>query len=306
MFFRYSQLAESFSFCRLSLLFSGEGESATFSSFCFTLYFLSFNHLQGKVKGEGKNRKPAECVYAIARSTHERKSALQRRIAEQQKSRPHFTKSRQQISKTCPFFLQTLLFSGRVSLVVRRNGRRRHKRRAQSNRHSAIPHGSRPTSKEKPIIATKRRIKHLFIPNFGFTFAEAHQKNTLHLAISFLLRIHLSLPPPCAAHWVDCPSRALPSTSLSRYENTFVLPFECRMLYGLHPAHCRTRRSARHTPPLHIRHCKRVHHPHRQHLHSRQYVRRKRHSDSRSPHFSPATHRSQLPTPAPIGTRPRP
>lgn len=50
------------------------------------------------------------------------------------------------------------------------------------------------TSKEKPIIATKRRTKHLLIPNFGFTFAETHQKNTLHLAISFPLRIHQSLP----------------------------------------------------------------------------------------------------------------
>ena len=206
------------------------------------------------MKGEGKNRKPAECVYAIARSTHERKSALQRRIAEQQKSRPHFAKSRQQISKTCPFFLQTPLFSGRVSLVVRCNGRRRHKRRAQSNRHSAIPHDSRPTSKEKRLFATKTNTQLLLISKNDFTFAETSSKNTLYRA--FLSHFATNSPPPstCAAHWIGYPSRALSLTSFSRYENTFGLPFERRVLYGLHPTRGRTRRSARHTPPLHFRH----------------------------------------------------
>lgn len=242
------------------------------------------------MKGEGKNRKPAECVYAIARSTHERKSALQRRIAEQQKSRPHFAKSRQQISKTCPFFLQTPLFSGRVSLVVRRNGRRRHKRRAQSNRHSAIPHDSRPTSKEKRLFATKTNTQLLLISKNDFTFAETSSKNTLYRA--FLSHFATNSPPPstCAAHWIGYPSRALSLTSFSRYENTFGLPFERRVLYGLHPTRGRTRRSARHTPPLHFRHTERVHRPHRQRIHPRQHLHRKWDSRPLTAHFSPATH----------------
>ena len=162
------------------------------------------------MKGEGKNRKPAECVYAIARSTHERKSALQRRIAEQQKSRPHFAKSRQQISKTCPFFLQTPLFSGRVSLVVHRNRRRRHKRQAQSNRHSAIPHNSRPTSKEKAIFATKTNTQLLLISKNDFTFAETSSKNTLYRAPIALALYATSLPTkPRAAPIVDRPSWAI-------------------------------------------------------------------------------------------------
>lgn len=242
------------------------------------------------MKGEGKNRKPAECVYAIARSTHERKSALQRRIAEQQKSRPHFAKSRQQISKTCPFFLQTPLFSGRVSLVVRCNGRRRHKRRAQSNRHSAIPHDSRPTSKEKRLFATKTNTQLLLISKNDFTFAETSSKNTLYRA--FLSHFATNSPPPstCAAHWIGYPSRALSLTSFSRYENTFGLPFERRVLYGLHPTRGRTRRSARHTPPLHFRHTERVHRPHRQRIHPRQHLHRKWDSRPLTAHFSPATH----------------
>lgn len=258
------------------------------------------------MKGEGKNRKPAECAYAIARSTPERKSALQRRIAEQQKSRPHFAKSRQQISKTCPFFLQTPLFSDRVSLVVHRNRRRRHKRQAQSNRHSAIPHDSRPTSKEKPIFATKTNIQLLLISKIDFTFAETSSKNTLWRA--FISQFATNSPPlsACAAHWIGHPSRALSLTSFSRYENTFGLPFERRVLHSLHPTRGRTHRSARHTPPLHFRHTERAHYPHGQRIHPRQHLHRKWDPRPLTAHFSPATHRPHVPTPAPIGTRPRP
>lgn len=258
------------------------------------------------MKGEGKNRKPAECVYAIARSTHERKSAQQRRIAEQQKSRPHFAKSRQQISKTCPFFLQTPLFSGRVSLVVHRNGRRRHKRRAQSNRHSAIPHDCRSTSKEKPLFATKRNTQLLLISKNDFTFAETSSKNTLYRA--FISQFATNSPPlsACAAHWIGYPSRALSLTSFSRYENTLSPLLGRPRLHSLHPTRGRTRRSARHTPPLHFRHTERVHLPHRQRIHPRQHLHRKWDSRPLTSHFSPATHRPHISTPAPIGTRPRP
>lgn len=60
---------------------------------------------------------------------------------------------------------------------------------------NAPPFGTH-TSKEEPIIVTKRKTKHLLIPNFCFTFAETHQKNTPHLAIFLPLRIHLSLSLP--------------------------------------------------------------------------------------------------------------
>ena len=149
-------------------------------------------------------------MYAIACSAYETKPSLQRLRAGQKKSRPHFAKSRQQISKTFPFFLQTPLFSGRVSLVVRRNGRRRHKRRAQSNRHSTIPHDSRPTSKEKPIFATKTNTQLLLISKNDFTFAETSSKNTLYRAPIALALCATSLPTkPSAAPIVDRPSWAI-------------------------------------------------------------------------------------------------
>ena len=150
-------------------------------------------------------------MYAIARSTHERKSALQRRIAEQQKSRPHFAKSRQQISKTCPFFLQTPLFSGRVSLVVHRNGRRRHKRRAQSNRHSAIPPMTAALHRKKnPSSQQKTNTQLLLISKNDFTFAGTSSKNTLYRAPIALALCATSLPTKLrAAPIVDRPSWAI-------------------------------------------------------------------------------------------------
>ena len=93
---------------------------------------------------------------------------------------------------------------------------------------------------------------------------------------------------------------------LFHHENPFALPFERRIPYGLHPPLGRTRRSARHTPPLYIRHSKIAHRPHRQRIHSRQHFRRKRPLCSRSPHLPPPTHRPRLPILAPIATRPHP
>lgn len=95
-------------------------------------------------------------------------------------------------------------------------------------------------------------------------------------------------------------------TSFSRYENTLSPLLGRPRLHSLHPAHCRTRRSARHTPPLHFRHTERAHHPHGQRIHPRQHLHRKWDSRPLTSHFSPATHRPHISTPAPIGTRARP
>ena len=98
--------------------------------------------------------------------------------------------------KDVHFFQNLHTFFSMPAHCAHRNGRNRRKRAALQREMGQRRPFSTHTSKEKPIIATKRRTKDLFIPNFGFTFTEAHQKNTLHLAISFPLRIHLSLPLP--------------------------------------------------------------------------------------------------------------
>ena len=77
-----------------------------------------------------------------------------------------------------------------------RDERNRHKRAAPTARNGVTPPFGTHTSKEKAIIATKRKPKHLLIPNFCFTFAETHQKNTLHLAILLPLLIHMFLSLP--------------------------------------------------------------------------------------------------------------
>lgn len=141
------------------------------------------------------------------------------------------------------------------------------------------------------------RILVSFLPNTA-------SKNTPFRA-TFSLRAYSSsrpgTPPPRYP-----PTRSLPLSPvpLFHHENTFALPFERRIPCGLHPPLGRTRRSTRHTPPLHIRHSETVHHSHRQRIHSRQHFRRKRPPGSRAPHLPPPTHRPRLPTPAPIATRP--
>jgi len=72
------------------------------------------------------------------------------------------------------------------------------------------PHDSRPTSKEKPIFATKTNPQLLLISKNDFTFAETSSKNTLYRAPIALALYATSLPTkPRAAPIVDRPSWAI-------------------------------------------------------------------------------------------------
>lgn len=209
-FIRCSQLAESFSFCRLFLPLSGEGGSAAFSSFCFTPSALKIKILSSEVKGEGKNRQPlSACTRSRAARTkrsppcngseRDRRKAdhISRKVDNKSRKRFHFFSKLRSFPAEC-----------HLSSAATDGGDTKGEHKAIAIRQS--PHDSRPTSKEKPIFATKTNTQLLLISKNDFTFAETSSKNTLYRAPIALALCATSLPTkPSAAPIVDRPSWAI-------------------------------------------------------------------------------------------------
>ena len=193
------------------------------------------------MKGEGKNRKNAECAYAIACSTRKTKHAKKERRTKRKKNRPVSAKSRQETTKRPPLFFQSPHdFFNAYTLRTPRRTKPAQKGGAYSEKWgnatpSALTHRKKNQSSQQKenqstclsrifvLLLPKPTRKTPYISRFSSHFASTCPS-----------------PSPCAAHWIGNPSRALPSTSLSRYENTLPPPLDRPRLHSLHPAYCRT------------------------------------------------------------------
>lgn len=201
-------MAESFSFCRLLLPLSGEGESAAFSSFCFTPSALNIKMLSSEVKGEGKNRQPlSACTRARAART-KRSPPCNSAERDRRKADYFSRKVDNKLRKDVHFFpeLHSFPAEGHLSSAATDGGDTKGEQKAIAIRQ--FPHDSRYTSKEKPTLATKRRPQHLLISKNDFTFAETSPKNTLWRADRSRLMRHFTPHPPRAAPIVGRPSWA--------------------------------------------------------------------------------------------------
>lgn len=200
-FIRCSQLAESFSFCRLFLPLSGEGGSAAFSSFCFTPSALKIKILSSEVKGEGKNRQPLSACTRSRAARTKRSPPCNGSERDRRKADYFSRKVDNKPRKHVHFFpeLHSFPAEGHLSSAATDGSDTKGEHKAIAIRQ--FPHDNCSTSKEKPTIATKRRPKHLLISKNDFTFAETSPKNTLWRADCSRLMRHFSPhSTPCRAY----------------------------------------------------------------------------------------------------------
>ena len=188
-------MAKSFSFCRLFLPLSGEGESAAFSSFCFTPSALNIKMLRSEVKGEGKNRQPLSACTRSRAARTKRGSHCNGTERDRRKVDYFSRKVDNKPRKHVHFFpeLHSFPAEGHLSSAATDGGDTKGEHKAIAIRQ--FLHDSRSTSKEKPDLVTKISPQHLLISKNDFTFAATSPKNTLWRADRSRLMRHFSPHP---------------------------------------------------------------------------------------------------------------
>ena len=148
------------------------------------------------MKGEGKNRKNAECAYAIACSTHKTKHAKKERRTKRKKNRPVSAKSRQETTKRPPLFFQSphdffnayTLRTPRRTKPAQKGGAYSEKWGNAPLRHSHI--------ERKSNHRNKKKTKALAYPEFLFYFCRnPPEKHPTSRDFTPTSHPHVPLPP---------------------------------------------------------------------------------------------------------------